>query len=101
MKHTAAFIRKPTREELQPQAVVIEKVLTLSDDAWREFKDAPLEDRGYIADHRELMHEDSLGVHHCILLRNDNQTYGYLVNSEGYDYARYVSIYTGPEVNPQ
>ena len=86
------FIRKPTREELLPQdEFIIEKEIVVTNDVFEEFSIFPLRDYKFIEDNKEFMYCDGSGVTHCILIKSSEKDYGFLINSEGHSYGRYVA----------
>ena len=86
------FLRKPTREELLPQdEFVIEKEVILDNKSFQEFSNLTLRDYDFIEENKELMYFDGLGIVHCILVKCNDFDYGFLVNSSGYSYGRYVA----------
>lgn len=86
------FIRKPTRDEIKPQdKFYIEKKVELTEDEFNAFENQPLEDYNFIRDNVDLMYRDSEDVWHCILITCPSKEYGFLIESEGYAYGRYVA----------
>jgi len=86
------FIRKPTREEIVPQdEFVIEKTITLYKESFDEFTNYPLKDYKFIEENVEFMYCDENNVTHCILIKCSGYDYGFLVNSSGHSYGRYVA----------
>ena len=51
----------------------------------------PLEDLSCILENKDIMCEDKEGVYHCLLVTGEGKRDGVLVESKGYDYARYAS----------
>lgn len=86
------FIRKPTGEELVPQdEFVIEKEVELDKATFEEFTNYPLKDYKFIGENIGFMYCDENNVTHCILIKCSEFDYGFLVNSEGTSYGRYVA----------
>lgn len=56
-----------------------------------------LTDYDFIAVRKDKMFTDQNGVRHCILVKMIEAPSGILVESEGYDYARYSALYPGDE----
>lgn len=77
---------------LMTRPCVIEAIEVLSSKEYENFKSTLLMDRAFIADRKEDMFTDSSGKIHCLLAMNDESGDGILINSSGYDYARYVSF---------
>lgn len=72
--------------------VVIEKNITLTPSEFAYFCDNFLEDMDFIKANRDLMREDENGVWYCIKLTARESKISVLVESEGYDYARYTAV---------
>lgn len=86
------FFRKAHKDDLIPKnEVKIEKVVTLQINEFRKFEDKLLDNYDFIAENKELMYIDEDGVWHAILITAKEVDYGILVESEGYDYARYAA----------
>lgn len=83
---------------LESQDCVIEAIEVMSNDDYEKFTNSLLTDRQFIADRKEDMFTDSLGQIHCLLALNEESGDGVLINSSGYDYARYVSF--TPNIKP-
>lgn len=85
------------RETLSPKGsskvdAAIEKEIVLTSTQLAEFESDLLDDSEIVKAHRDLMRVDGNGVWHCIAITADNAKYRILVESEGYDYARYTAI---------
>jgi len=86
------FFRKAHKDDLIPKnKVKIEKVVTLQINEFRKFEDRLLDNYDFIAENKELMYIDENDVWHAILITAKEVDYGILVESEGYDYARYAA----------
>lgn len=86
------FFRKAHKDDLIPKnEVKIEKVITLQINEFRKFEDRLLDNYDFIAENKELMYIDENDVWHAILITAKEVDYGILVESEGYDYARYAA----------
>jgi hypothetical protein len=96
LKINAIFQRKLAALEAKP--CVIEAVNVMSNKEYEEFTSALLMDKSFIEDRKENMFTDSSGQVHCILAMNDESGDGILIDSNGYDYARYVSFL--PNIKP-
>ena len=90
MKGTTEFRRKETQMFLDKFRVVA--VETLDAAEYDYFSKHLLDDYGFIAEHAEEMHVDSDGYANSLLVLNDRDDDGILVNSEGSYYARYSSF---------
>lgn len=68
--------------------VAVEKVIEVSDSEFKRFTEKPMERNYYLSQYKELMgfYDES---YHGVLFVNRESGDGLLVNSEGYDYARY------------
>ena len=86
----AIFERKV--DALRTTPCVIEAVEVMSDKEFKDFKNNLLTDRAFILDRKEDMFTDSSGRIHCLLAMNEESGDGILIDSSGYDYARYVSF---------
>lgn len=96
----AAFMRKPGRlEDLitwdkvakQRSRFAIEKTIELEKEEFERFANDLFTDQDFIKDNAQLMYTDKNGVKHCILVKARGETDGILVESEGYEYARYAA----------
>lgn len=92
----ALFTRKPNRIGDLPvtgnqSEYVIEATVELEQDQYDEFCENLLEDKDFISKHKKLMKVTADKVWHCILVKVRDKVEGILVESEGYDYARYAA----------
>ncbi len=88
----ATFIRKPQREDLLPQTkYIIEYQIQVTEQEFKDLINNPLEDKKFIIENKETMFTDTIGWH-CLLVTCEGYNYGVLIDSEGYDYARYAAI---------
>lgn len=71
-----------------PKKCAVEKVIEVSDSEFRTFIENSMKRNYYLAAYKDLMgyYDD---VYHGVLFVNMESGDGFLVNSEGYDYARY------------
>lgn len=69
----------------------IEAVVILPEQRFKVFSRGLLKDEDFIKDHKESMYMDEKGVRHSLLILSDQSDDGFLVESQGYDYARYVA----------
>ena len=90
MKGTTEFRRKETQLFLDKFRVVA--VETLEAAEYDYFSKHLLDDYAFLADYAEEMHVDSDGYANSLLVLNDRDDDGILVNSEGSYYARYSSF---------
>lgn len=89
----AIFTRKA--EDFPVWDCVIEKIVELPEAEYKYFKTAPLRDMPFIAENTDLMYRDENGVFHCLLVLGEESSDGILIESEGYNYARYSSFMPG------
>lgn len=90
LKTNAIFHRKVT--EMETQSCVIEAIQLMNQKEYGEFSKRLLSDQSFIADKKELMYTDPSGQTHGLLALNEESGDGILIDSSGYDYARYVSF---------
>lgn len=74
------------------QSCIVEKVIELSDEGFHLFKNNLLDDYPFIESHKHLMGFDENGKAHCLLVIGEDSDDGILIESEGYNYARYSSF---------
>ena len=74
-----------------PKKCAVEKVIEVSDSEFRTFIENPMKRNYYLPQYKDLMgyYDDS---YHGVLFVNMENGDGLLVNSEGYDYARYSTL---------
>ena len=77
------------------RTVVIEKVIILTANDYNAFASDLLADQDFIRDNKDLMHMDDDFTCHCILIKAEGANDGVLIESEGYDYARYAAYWDG------
>ncbi|NCB63538.1 MAG: hypothetical protein EOM52_07980 [Clostridia bacterium] len=97
---SARFFRKPCNvgdlqdetPTVRPSPIEVAKVVELSDMEYQYFTTHLLVDAPFIAANRDLMAFDGqTGVTHCLLVTAKSVQDGVLVDSQGYDYARYAA----------
>lgn len=71
--------------------VEVTKVIELTQEQYQHFSSHLLEDMPFIAANRELMSGGSDGVTRCLLVTTRNIRGGLLIDSQGYDFARYTA----------
>ena len=86
----AVFQRKTI--EFEPKDCIIEKVITLASQEYDAFSENMLDNYDFIRDNKEIQYCDSQGIYHCILVMGEERKDGILVESEGYEYARYSAF---------
>ena len=93
------FFRKAHIEDLLPtDEVLVKKVVTLEIEKFRKFENGLLDDYDFIKENKEHMFIDENGVWNAILVTANEIDYGILVQSEGYDYARYAAFISKEEL---
>ncbi len=93
MKLQALFERKLSKFNLDD--AVIEAVEVLSHNRFEAFSRQILKDADFIAAHKSSMYSDENGARHCLLVLDEASDNGILVDSQGYDYARYAAWMPG------
>lgn len=94
MLHLKAVFERKTNE-FPASDCVIEKLVELPKEEYLYFRNHLIQDADFIADSKDSMYVDKNSVQHCLLVLGQNSTEGILVQSEGYDYARYASLLPG------
>lgn len=84
----ATFERKP---DFRFRDFVIEKTVELPAERFENMLRHPTADQKFLTENAGLMRQDGMGVNHCLLVTGEGRTDGLLVESEGYDYARYAA----------
>ncbi|MCM1062364.1 MAG: DUF6329 domain-containing protein [Eubacterium sp.] len=82
----AALNRKA--EFYAPERCMVEKVIEVSESEFKRFCEKPMQPNYYLAPYKSLMgfYDES---YHCVMLVNEQNSDGLLINAEGADYARY------------
>lgn len=93
LKLNAVFDRKINN--FSETECVVEKTVELPERDYRYFKGNLFDSEPFITENRDWMGVDENYVAHCLLVLGQGQSEGILVNSEGYDYARYASLVPG------
>lgn len=83
----ALFDREPGRVE-----AMVAKEVIVTDAELKEFENNFFADSKIIKANQELMKVDENEVWHCLKITSKKADYSILVNSDGYDYARYTAI---------
>lgn len=89
LKLHAFLNRKPS--SLLPPPCQVEAVVELDAVSFENLLQRPMDDQPQITAHKSLMRCEE-GVEHCVLFLGEGSQDGVLVNSEGYDWARYPSV---------
>lgn len=82
------------RKEGRSHEYIIERTIYLSKEKFIRFRSHLLDDNEELINYRNDMFVDENGVWHVVMFFNLQCDVMILVNSEGYDYARYVAIKT-------
>lgn len=77
------------KETLEPEDHSVEYAVKLSKEEYLSLLYHPLDDREFIKGFNDKMYQDEMGLHHSIIAYTDDYSDGILIQSEGYDYARY------------
>lgn len=94
MLHLKAVFERKTNE-FPVRDCVIENIVELPATEYARFRSNLIRDADFIAENKNRMYQDGNGIQHCLLVLGENSTEGVLVQSEGYDYARYASLLPG------
>ena len=70
---------------------MIEKIIELPDDRFKEVCSDLLDDYDFLEETTDLMYVDKNGVWHVVLVKAENGSEAVIVNAEGYSYFRYSS----------
>lgn len=89
LKVKAIFERKLAKFNLED--CIIEGIEFMDNEEFEEFSKNLLEDRDFIRDRKEEMYIDEEGVVHSLLALNMDSGDGILIDSQGFDYARYTN----------
>ena len=76
--------------EFRTSSCVVEKAIAVSHAEFDDLKRHPLRDHRLIAESADLMYCDKEGNYHCLLIYDQEQGDGLLIESEGTSYARYA-----------
>ena len=76
------------QSEYEGEACVVDKVIELPAQRFRQFSRALLTDYDFIAENKNVIRHDD-DARHCLLILNAEGTDGFLVDPQGYNYARY------------
>lgn len=78
------------RNGVQTRICVVEKAIEVSHSEFENLKRHPLQDNDLIAENTDLMYCDSDDVYHCLLIYDEEQGDGLLIEAEDSAYARYA-----------
>ena len=80
------------QDEIQPVSCQIVCTVELSEAAFCDFQFHPLDDYDFIKEHMADLEADSFPAIPCMLVLGEGTDDGILVNTQGYDYARYTAF---------
>ena len=86
-------LKRRTGKERDKSHFVVEKVIELTKEKYNTFSNDLFSDYDFISENIEKMYVDNNQIWHCILVKTFGEREGILVESEGYDYARYSAYY--------
>jgi len=76
--------------EFKTKSCAVEKAIAVSHAEFDDLKRRPLQDNDLIAGNTDLMYCDSDDIYHCLLIYDEEQGDGLLIEAEGSSYARYA-----------
>ena len=79
------------QSEYEGEACSVDKVIELPAQRFQQFSRALLADYDFIAENKTAIRHDT-DSRHCLLILNANGTDGFLVDPQGYNYARYSAF---------
>ena len=82
---------KRKQSEYEGEACVVDKVIDLPAQRFLQFCRALLADYDFIAENKNVIRHDD-GDRHCLLILDADGTDGFLVDPQGYNYARYSAF---------
>ncbi len=77
------------RSDFRIQACSVEKIVELSQSEFAEFIENPLKDYDFIRDFSKEKHPFYKNILSCLLILGEQENDGILIDSQGYNYARY------------
>lgn len=89
----ANLLRKES--EFRTKSCVVEKAIAVSNAEFENLKRHPMRDNRLIAESADLMYCDSDDNYHCLLIYDEEQGDGLIIESEGTSYARYSQYIPG------
>ena len=85
------------QSEYEGEACSVDKVIELPAQRFKQFSRALLADYDFIAENKNAIRHDE-DARHCLLILDADGTDGFLVDPQGYNYARYQIISTLPTI---
>lgn len=95
------LVQKVTEiEDLIPQTeVAIVKVINLSREEFETFMKAPLDFYDFVKNNIKVMYFNRVtNKEQCIAITTDEYDFGFLIQSEGYHYARYTAYISKADI---
>jgi len=92
----AVFERKI--KEFNTRRCVIDHIQIMDENEYNRFSSNLLNDRDFISNNKDVMHRDPAGHFHVLLVLDKDNGDGILIDSQGYDYPRYVALM--PNIKP-
>ncbi len=83
-----SLVRKES--EFRTKSCVLEKAIAVPHAEFENLKSHPLRDNDLIAENADMMYCDSGDIYHCLLVYDEEQGDGLMIESEGTAYARYA-----------
>ena len=77
-------------QEFRTKSCAVEKAIAVSHAEFENLKRHPLQDNDLIAENTDLMYCDGDDIYHCLLIYDEEQGDGLLIEAEGSSYARYA-----------
>lgn len=90
MLRTKGFFERKINE-FNLNDCIIEGIKLMDEKEFEEFRKTLLEDKDFIRDRKEEIYIDEEGVVHSLLALNMDTGDGILIDSQGFDYARYAA----------
>lgn len=81
--------------EFRTKSCVVEKAIAVSNAEFENLKRHPLRDNRLIAENVDIMYCDNDDNYHCLLIYDEEQGDGLIIESEGTLYARYSQYIPG------
>ena len=79
------------QSEYEGEACAVDKVIELPGQRFQQFSRALLADYDFIAENKNAIRHDT-DSRHCLLILDTDGTDGFLVDPQGYNYARYSAF---------
>lgn len=89
----ANLLRKES--EFRTKSCIVEKAVAVSNREFENLKRHPLRDNRLIAENADLMYCDRDDNYHCLLIYDEEQGDGLIIEAEGTSYARYSQYIPG------